>query len=441
MIDLVLAHGLSGRADLPIPAWLFGWAAAAVLVISFVSLAALWRTPKLEGSSVRTLPGWVSRAVLSRAVELLCGAFGAFLLGFMIWAGLFGTQTTIDNIVPTFVYVAFWVGLVPLSVLFGDIFRAFNPWRAAARAAAWAAGRLLGDRLGAGMPYPDRLGYWPAAAGLFAFAWIELLSPAGVEPRTIASAAIVYSAVTFLGMGIFGIEPWCDRGEGFSVAFGLFGRLSVFERQGDEVVLRPPLAGLTLLQPGPTLVAVLAVMIGTVTYDGLQETGFWAEIGPPIAGFFDGLGMGPSLADELAGGVGMLGCVAAIGGFFLLGVAGAHTVGGGFSTLDLATRFVHSLVPIAFVYVMAHYLTFLLFQGQALIPLSSDPAGRDWDLFGTADADDRLRPDRRDGDLVRPGRDRSSWGTSAGSCWPTTGRSCCTPTRSSRPARSTGCSP
>lgn len=387
MIGVVLAHGLSGRADLPIPTWLFAWAAAAVLVISFVSLAALWKTPKLVDYPVRELPRWFSRAVLNRIVEALCGAIGVFLLGVLVWAGLFGSQTTIDNLVPTLVYVAFWVGLVPISILFGDVFRAFNPWRAVARAVSFLAARTLGDRLGSGLPYPARLGYWPAAAGLFAFIWLELLAPRGVEPRTIALAAIVYSAVTFLAMGIYGIEPWIARGEAFSVYFGLFARIAPLENRGSEIVARPPLAGLTSLSTGPSLVGLLAIMIGSVTFDGLQETSFWSGVGPPIADFFDRLGMSPALADQLTGAVGLVGCIAAIGAFYLLGAAGARTVGGGYTTMELAERFAHSLVPIAFVYVMAHYLTFMLFQGQALISLASDPAGRGWDLFGSAGRD------------------------------------------------------
>ena len=42
--------------------------------------------------------------------------------------------------------------------------------------------------------------------------------------------------------------------------------------------------------------------------------------------------------------------------------------------------------PIAMVYVAAHYLTFLLFEGQAIRYLASDPFGQGWDLFGTASA-------------------------------------------------------
>ncbi len=233
-------------------------------------------------------------------------------------------------------------------------------------------------------PYPAKLGRWPAVAGLVAFAWIELLAPTGVEPKTLAVATIVYSSFAFLGMGLYGVEAWTSRGDAFSTYFGLFARMSPFERRGREVGLRRPLSGLTRLEAIPGTVAVLATMIGTVTFDGGQETAVWSELGPRISSFFENIGMSPTLADELAGGVGLLLCIGLIAGFYLLGVAGARTVGGGFRLGELAGEFVHSLVPIALVYVGAHYLTFLLFQGQAMGFLVSDPAGKGWDLFGTA---------------------------------------------------------
>ncbi len=384
MIDLVVAHGLSGRSDLPIPAWLFAWAAAAVLVISFVLLGALWKTPKLEGSSRRPLPSWLSRAVTSLVTDVVCGALGVFLLGVTIWTGFAGVNVPGENFAPTFVFVIFWVGLVIVSVLAGDVFRAFNPWRALGRAAGWGVGRLLPGRLEGALPYPDRLGRWPAAAGLFAFVWLELASPTGAEPRTLAAATLIYTCLTFLGMGVYGVGPWIDRGEAFSTYFNLFSRMAVFERRGEEIVLRRPLAGLTELVALPGTVAVLSVMIGTVTFDGLQETSVWAEVGPRIADFFQDLGTGFQLAEELASGIGAAIMVALVAGFYLLAILGARTVGGGFGQRELAGLFVHTLVPIAFAYTLAHYLTFFLFQGQAMGFLVSNPLGETSDFFGTA---------------------------------------------------------
>jgi hypothetical protein len=73
-----------------------------------------------------------------------------------------------------------------------------------------------------------------------------------------------------------------------------------------------------------------------------------------------------------------------IAGFYRLGILGAKSVGGGFSASELARQFVHSLVPISMAYVGAHYFTLLLYQGQALAYLASDPLGDGSDIFGTA---------------------------------------------------------
>ena len=104
-----------------------------VLVVSFVALAILWPEPKLEDEGWRPLPRLLGRVVTSRVVEILCGAIGIFLLGVVVYAGFEGVQSSTANFAPTFIYVVFWLGFVPASVLLGDVFRAFNPWRAIGR--------------------------------------------------------------------------------------------------------------------------------------------------------------------------------------------------------------------------------------------------------------------------------------------------------------------
>jgi hypothetical protein len=378
-----LAHGLVGRSDLPIPEWLFGWAAAVVLIVSFVALAALWPEPKLQDEGWRPLPR-VGRLLASRPLEYVCQAIGAFLLFVVVWAGLAGEQSVSGNFAPTFVFVIFWVGLVFVSVLFGDVFHAFNPWRAIARFVAGGAKLANRGSLPAPLPYPERLGYYPAAAGLFAFAWQELVATNGNTPRNVAVAALIYSAVTFVAMALYGIEPWLRRGEAFSVYFNLFSRISPFEKRGDTVGLRKPLSGLPPLPTHPGVVVLLGVMIGSVTFDGAAEGGFWGSIAPHIQDVLEAIGLSPQSRVELSFGIGLIIAILFVIGFYWLGVLGAQSVGGGFSTADLARRFIHSLVPIAFAYVAAHYFTLLLYQGQAMAFLASDPLGKGWDLFGTA---------------------------------------------------------
>lgn len=382
----VIAHGLVARSDLPIPEWLFAWAAVMVLVVSFVALAVLWPEPKLERYRWRPLPGGIGRVLGSRPVEIVCGAIGVFLLGVVVYAGLRGTQSPTANFTPTFVYVIFWLALIPVSVVFGDFFKAFNPWRAIGRVVGWAAGRAARGDLPAPLAYPERLGHWPAVAGIFAFAVMELVAANGDRPENLAIATLAYSALTFIGMALYGVDTWVARGEAFSVYFNLFSRIAAIETRDRVVGLRPPLTGLPALKPGSGTVPLLAVMIGSVTFDGASEASIWTGIAPDIANFFQDVGLSPQNALELAFLLGLTVTILIIYGFYMLAAAGAKSVGGGFGAHQLARAFVHSLVPIALAYVAAHYFTLLLFQGQSVAFLASDPLGDGSDLFGTADS-------------------------------------------------------
>src|SRR3954471_15238776 len=156
---LVFAHGIVGRADLPIPSELFGAAAAVVLVLSFLALASGWTKPRLEHVRERAL------FRLPLAVEVVCGAIGVLVFSVVAYAGLAGTSSQQDNLAPTAVFVGFWVGVPFLSLLIGDWFRLFNPWRAIGRATGWVAGRLSPGEAGEVFPYPDRLRHRPGGGG------------------------------------------------------------------------------------------------------------------------------------------------------------------------------------------------------------------------------------------------------------------------------------
>jgi hypothetical protein len=386
MVPLAHAGDLAGgRSDLPIPEQLFGVAAAVVLIVSFIGLAVLWPTPRLERGGFRAFPRAVSRVLLSRPVAILCGAAGVFLLGLVVWSGLTGVQVASANFAPTFVYVVFWLGLVPVSLIFGDVFRALNPWRAIGRAVAGVASFAARGPLPAPLSYPERVGHWPAVAGIFAFAVLEVVVSNGTVPETVAIAALVYSAATFVAMALYGVEAWCDRGEAFGVYFNLFSRISPLARRGDEVGLRRPLSGLSDLRTGPGTVPLLAVMIGSVTFDGASEAPLWTGIVPDVNDVMASLGLSPEKALEATFLVGLIGAILLVYGFYRLGIAGARSVGGSLSGERLAKVFVAALVPIALAYVTAHYMTSLLFQGQAISFLASNPLGRDGvDIFGTA---------------------------------------------------------
>jgi hypothetical protein len=219
---------------------------------------------------------------------------------------------------------------------------------------------------------------------IFGFAFVELAYPDRDVPEKLAIAVFVYSAVTFIGMALYGVERWLERGEGFSVYFGLFARMSPFETRDRVVGVRPPLGGLPSFTPLPGTVALLAVMIGTVSFDGFSGGSIWQDTSPDIARFFEHV-LSPAHAIELTYTLGLVVGVLLIYGVYELGAWGAASLAGKPPGVRLDRAFVHSLVPIAAVYVLAHYLTLLVYQGQGAWALASNPLGRDWNIFGTAD--------------------------------------------------------
>ena len=373
-----LAHGIAAREDLPIPQWLFGWGAAAVLVVSFVALGVLWPRPRLEDAG--------ERAVLRvpAVLEVVAGAIGVVVFAFTVYAGFAGVQTGAANLAPTMIFVIFWVGMPFASLLLGDVWAAFSPWRAVARATAWLAGTAK-MQTPAPLAYPARLGHWPAAAGILLFAWVELVSTNRDDPSTLAALALAYAAIQLVGMSLYGIRAWTEHADAFAVTFRFFSLLSPLDWRERRLYLRPLLSGATRLQPVVGTIALLAVLIGSTSFDGFSQNSVWTDtIEPRLQEVFADLGLGAEHAVEGAFTVGLLAAVVVVVALYLGGVRGAATVGGRREPGELARAFAHSLNPIALAYIVAHYFSLLVYQGQALGYLASDPLGRGDDLFGTA---------------------------------------------------------
>jgi hypothetical protein len=371
-LSLPLAHGIGGIKDLPVPAWLFFYAASIVLVVSFIALAVLWRRPLLEQAAAgHELPDGLQRILLSGALRILLGVASTALFVLVAAAALVGDRHVLENIAPTFIWVVFWVGLVPVVVLLGNIWVVVSPFRAVADAVAWTARRVGVDWRPE--PYPAALGRWPAAVLLLAFVSLELVYENPSNTHVLALAIFLYAAITWLGMFVFGRQAWLEGGEAFNVYFGLLGRIAPFGVVEGRVVRRAPLSGLTALPVVPGTLAFVAVMLGSVGFDSVSRTSFWLDLEVRVGGD------SARMAIAFAGLVGTI-VVVALAFRAAVGAAAALTD----HRERLADSFVASLVPIALVYVIAHYFSLLILQGQYLIPLVSDPFGRGADLLGTA---------------------------------------------------------
>ena len=377
--DLAVAHGLSAKADLPIPAWLFAWAATLVLMASFAGLAVLWRHPVFEALKSKQL------LALGAWLDVILGLIGLAWFVLVCWAGLTGVFVPTANLAPTAVWVAFWVGMPLASAIFGNVFNLLSPWRTVARAVGWGLARLIPEGLPKPRAWPPKLGRLPAVAGLLLMGWLELASISRDDPRMLAVLALAYAAVQLLGMSLWGVEVWTTRGDAFGVAFELISRIAPFERVDGKLRARVPLAALARLPEVAWTQAVLLVVIGTTTFDGFTQGPIWADVSLWLRDLFSSTGFGLTGATQAASTVGLIAGILVVSAIWLGGVSGAGATLG-ITREKAGRRFVQVLVPIALAYTLAHYVSFLLLQGQALGYLISDPLGNGSDWLGTASA-------------------------------------------------------
>lgn len=366
----LLAHGIGGRNDLPIP---FGFAlggAVAALLVSFLALGLLWSEPRLDPDrSGRPLPPGLQRLLDGRPLRAGLRLLGLVAAGYVALAATLGKDDAL-NPTPGVVYVLFWVGIPLASVLFGPIWRMLNPLRTI----HWGLSRLIGTRPEDGLaPLPAGVGYWPAALSLLAFVVLELVVPDNTTLPVLRLFFGGYVAVHLLAAAYFG-SGWFDRGDGFEVFSTLTGRLAPLGRRGDgRLAWRNPLAGVAGTPVAPGLFAVVGVLLGSTAFDSLSNAPWWivqAQESPLSFAW-----------TEFAG---LLSVVALVTVAFAAASA-LSAREAGTSRQGIAGQFAHTLVPIVVGYFVAHYWSLLVLVGQQTVLRLSDPLGTGANWLGTAD--------------------------------------------------------
>jgi hypothetical protein len=415
------AHGFGQRYDLPVPLWLYLLGAGAAVLLSFVVIGIFVRgTPGLSGYPRFNLLSTPVGRILSHPVLLFgCKLLSVGFFVLVILTGLLGWQNPTRNLAPPLVWVIWWVGLAYVSALLGNFWALINPWKILFTWAETLYRRFDAEgELSLDLPYPGWLGFCPGFVLFFAFAWVELVHGGGEWPATLALITIYYSAITWLGMFLFGKYRWLKFGEAFSIVFGLLARLAptevrvkneevcarcsfdcrdwegecincyeCFERAEDderEWNLRPFAVGLLRNEAiSPSLTAFVILMLSTVTFDGFTATPLWANVESTL---YDLLAFLDTDRLKLIGTAGLALFPALFLGIYLFFChLMAVSSNAGLRVGEMARLFVFSLIPIALAYHLAHYFSYLLIQGQLIIPILSDPFGWDWNLFGTRD--------------------------------------------------------
>jgi hypothetical protein len=352
------AHAAERAFVLLLPTGYYLAGGAAAVAASFVVLALAPGAPGGFRGRLRLGLRWPPVADLIRWL-----AFAAF--AGLVAAGFVGLTDPLENPLPVTLWTLWWVGFTGITALIGDLWPLVNPWSAPVGLL-----RRIGFRPVRSMP--AGIGYWPALAGLFAFVWIEIVSLAPADPRSLARAAAAYWLIQLAAMLLFGERRWRARGETFSVFFRLIGRVAPLRVGPRDVSLGWP--GARLVR-GPALPLsgwlFVTSIIASVSFDGLSATFIWLWT----------LGINPLAFPGRSAVVveNSIGLTAAWAGM-ALAYAGAVAAGARIAESHASLggtlgRVGLSLVPIALAYHLAHYMTVLMLDAQSAAAMAADLLG------------------------------------------------------------------
>jgi hypothetical protein len=372
----VLAHGLGGSSDLPVPYAYAMVGAAWALTFTFALVAFAWRRPRFDPLKPgRPLPTAVTTLVDARATRWTAAAAALVFTLWVVSAAVWGPQTQSNALLGVF-YVLLWVGLVALSLLFGPIWRVISPMRTV---------YLLLRRIPLGRPgrlsYPEGWGYRPAAVGLFAFVWMELASPDSASLPWVRAWLLIYGATMLAGAWLCG-QRWLARADPFGVYSMAVSRLSPFRRNPatGKLVIGNPFDHLPSLPVRPGVVVTLAVLLGSTAFDSFSSSPTWRGFSDQTSRAF---GAPPTLSSSALRTIGLIVFISVVAVTFSLA---ARATGG----VDrdqrraLPGQMAHSLIPIVVGYIFAHYLSYLVERGQQAVIALADPLGRGWNPLGLA---------------------------------------------------------
>ena len=376
---VVLAHGLGGSSDLPVPYAFAVVGAAWALTFTFALVAFAWRHPRFDPLKPGyPLPEAVTKLVDARVTRW---AIAGVALAFAVWvilAGLWGPQTQNNALLGAF-YVLLWVGLVAMSLLFGPVWRAMSP----VRTVYLLLGRITPERLSRPrLSYPESWGYRPAALGLFAFVWMELASPNSASLPWVKNWLLLYVVVLLGGAWLCG-QRWLARANPFGVYSVAVSRLCAFRRNPatGRIVIGNPFDHLPSLPVRPGVVVMLAVLLGSTAFDSYSSSPTWRNFADRLTRAAHAVPT--TVSSSVLRTIGLIVFVSAVALTFSLA---ARATGG----VDreqrraLPGQMAHSLIPIVVGYIFAHYLTYLVERGQQAIFSLADPFGRGCNLLGLA---------------------------------------------------------
>ena len=297
------------------------------------------------------------------------------VLGFLVYAGQFGSNDPLANPLPLFIWTVWWVLLLLLQAICGNIWSWINPWSGLYTLIRGNARKINLVQL------PALIGHWPAGLAFFAFSVLLLADPSPEDPGRLSIIVAGYWLYTFIGMLIFGREEWLKRGECFTILFSTIANLSA-SRVSNNRISFGPIGWRLVKAPARSigLTVVILMILATNSFDGFNETFFWLgtfginPLEPPGRSSMFWLNVSGLVLAQLS----LIFLVATMVWTGLLIVSETGRFAEAFG------RLAYAIMPIAVGYHFAHYLTVLLVNGQYAVLAANDPISSGADLLGLA---------------------------------------------------------
>jgi len=304
--------------------------------------------------------------------------------------GVVGSRDPLQNPLPLYIWTVWWIALVTLQGLVGNIWHYLNPWTGLLALFGSSTNDEIHqqEHTSPSADVTRESDSYPALLGFLVFAWLLLVYPAPDDPFRLAAIVCLYWTSTFIAMLIFGERYWLERAEFITVLMRAFQQLSPMGVHAGKLHIGLP--GWKLIHQSTKSVqwpqrlrssAALFVLalLAFGSFDGLNETFWWLSV----------IGVNPlefpgrsALIDVTT--LGLLGTGALLVLCFGLCIyAGNWMAQSARHPIDFKLAFnvlAVSVLPIAFAYHIAHFLTAFLVNIQYTLAATSDPlaSGADW---------------------------------------------------------------
>jgi hypothetical protein len=376
-----MAHAFGQRYELPIPLALFIIGGAGIVFLSFLLVIR-------RNVTKQTIHKVTDESYISNLSSGWSVASFIFLV-FLIFAGFYGSQEVAENFLPVFFWLVVWV-IIPLSCgLAGDWTQKINPFANIAKLAGSPRLRQMLIGRAESHLWPKSLGWWPAAMLYLVLACGELIfNGSATKPGNLAAWLLGYFFISAIA-GLFYGRAWLKRGEVFSVLYYTWGKLG-FSRFGN--IGRRGFAGglATPFEASVSRVVFVLLLLVSISFDGLLSTPLWINFRHKLPASYSIESLGYQL---IAGGV-FLGLTFALWILFSLFALAVATAGRlKISHTEALASLLPSVLPISFGYLLAHYIQYLIINGQLFFPLIGNPIGKNsWPLHMPFPFNDDFEP-------------------------------------------------